>query len=154
MSQVGSLAVHPPVAASDSRTSPGSVDPMVSSDIDTIAHGFDHQKGIGWSEGPCGLAPVPDGSLLSRCEPESRVAADWSTMSTASASQAGSQLDDHHEPETNGRMAVCRRCGSQTDSPAGRHHMPAERQVIRSGEWLVAQSKIRQIDHMREARGG
>jgi hypothetical protein len=32
--------------------------------------------------------------------------------------------------------------------------MPAERQVIRSGEWLVAQSKIRQIDHMRESRGG
>ena len=74
-------------------------------------------------------------------------------MSTASASQAGSQLDDHHEPETNGRMAVCRRCGSLTDGVAGRHHLPAERQVIRSGEWLVTQSKLRQIDRIREARG-
>ena len=41
----------------------------------------------------------------------------------------GSQLDEHHAPETNGRMSVCRRCGSQTDSPAGQQHMPTDRQM-------------------------
>jgi hypothetical protein len=75
-------------------------------------------------------------------------------MSTAAALQAGSQLDVHHVPETNGRMSVCRRCGSQTDGPEGRHHIPAERQLIRSSEWLVAQSKITHIDRIREVRKG
>jgi hypothetical protein len=75
-------------------------------------------------------------------------------MSTPAAVLAGSQLDVHHVPETNGRMSVCRRCGSQTDGPAGLRHLPAERQLTRSGEWLVAQSRIRHIDQVRELREG
>ncbi|MGA2837822.1 MAG: hypothetical protein ABSF84_14600 [Acidimicrobiales bacterium] len=68
--------------------------------------------------------------------------------------EAGLRLDEHHAPETNGRMAVCRRCGSRTDGPAGLHHVPAERQVARCGEWLVNQSRLLQIERVREQRGG
>jgi hypothetical protein len=64
------------------------------------------------------------------------------------------QLDEHHRPETNGRMAVCRRCGASTDSPAGEHHQPAEHQVARSGDWLDAQARLARIDEARRARGG
>jgi hypothetical protein len=64
----------------------------------------------------------------------------------------GSQLDEHHAPETNGRMAVCRRCGSRTDGPAGRQHMPAERQMTRIGEWLTAESKRAHIKQVRDGR--
>ena len=64
----------------------------------------------------------------------------------------GSQLDAHHAPETNGRMSVCRRCGSQTDGPAGLHHLPAERQLTRIGEWLTAESKRIRIAQLHDAR--
>jgi hypothetical protein len=65
----------------------------------------------------------------------------------------GSQLDQDHSPETNGRMPVCRRCGSQTDGPIGRNHMPSERQMPRIREWLVAESKKQHIKRALEARG-
>jgi hypothetical protein len=74
-------------------------------------------------------------------------------MVTAGAAQAGTHLDEHHVPETNGRMSVCRRCGTQTDGPGGRHHLPTERQLARSNEWLIAQSRIRHIDRAREMHG-
>jgi hypothetical protein len=61
----------------------------------------------------------------------------------------GARLDEHHTPETNGRMAVCRRCGAQTDSPAGRQHVPDEQHVARSSAWLDAQARIRRIDSAR-----
>ena len=64
----------------------------------------------------------------------------------------GSQLDDDHAPETNGRMSVCRRCGSQTDGPAGGQHMPSDRQMIRLREWLAAESKRMHIKQVRDAR--
>jgi hypothetical protein len=80
--------------------------------------------------------------------------ADRSTVSTEDAQLAGRQLDDNHMPETNGRMSVCRRCGSQTDGPGGQHHAPAERQLTRSGEWLLAQLRIGHIDRMKAAREG
>jgi len=38
-------------------------------------------------------------------------------MASSEASYVGSQLDEHHAPETNGRMSVCRRCGTSTDGP-------------------------------------
>jgi hypothetical protein len=47
------------------------------------------------------------------------------------ALQLASRLDEHHAPETNGRMSVCRRCGAQTDGPKGRH-VPNERQLERA----------------------
>lgn len=73
-------------------------------------------------------------------------------MTPESESHTGSQLDEHHAPETNGRMAVCRRCGSQTDGPEGRHHMPTERQMGRIREWLIAESTRMHIARAREAR--
>jgi hypothetical protein len=71
-------------------------------------------------------------------------------MVSAEVSNVGAQLDEHHAPETNGRMSVCRRCGALTDGPLGTHHIPDERQLARSNQWLVAQSLIRRIDHARE----
>jgi hypothetical protein len=91
---------------------------------------------------------IPSRSSRSRAQ----FGADWRNVSTEAAVEAGSQLDVHHVPETNGRMSVCRRCGSQTDGPEGQHHTPAERQLIRSSEWLVAESKITQIDRIRGVR--
>jgi hypothetical protein len=64
----------------------------------------------------------------------------------------GGQLDEDHPPETNGRMAVCRRCGSRTDDPAGSHHVPAERQLDRVRDWLAAESKRLDIKRALEAR--
>jgi hypothetical protein len=69
-------------------------------------------------------------------------------MVSPDASHAGTQLDEHHAPETNGRMSVCRRCGSTTDGPVGLHHVPAERQLIRSNEWLIAQLRIKHVDRV------
>lgn len=73
-------------------------------------------------------------------------------MASPEASIIGARLDEHHSPETNGRMAVCRRCGAQTDGPKGRHHVPNERLLARSNEWLDAQSRMRHIDGTRDSR--
>jgi len=73
-------------------------------------------------------------------------------MISAESSQLGLQLDEHHAPETNGRMSVCRRCGALTDSPVGLRHLPHPTQVDRSNAWLTAQSRLRQIDRARELR--
>jgi hypothetical protein len=62
------------------------------------------------------------------------------------------QLDAHHTPETNGRIPVCRRCGARTDGPEGLHHVVADSQVTRSNEWLVAQSRLRDIESARVQR--
>jgi hypothetical protein len=71
-------------------------------------------------------------------------------MISPKAAYAGSQLDEHHAPETNGRMSVCRVCGTLTDGPVGLHHLPDERQVARSNEWLVAQSQLKHIHRATE----
>jgi hypothetical protein len=73
-------------------------------------------------------------------------------MVSTESSSVGSQLDEHHAPETNGRMSVCRRCGTRTDGPAGRHHLPADRELTRSGEWLVAQGRLARIAQARTLR--
>ena len=67
-------------------------------------------------------------------------------------STVGAQLDEHHVPETNGRMSVCRRCGALTDTPAGAHHAPHQRQVDRSIDWLNAQARAQLIDRARRLR--
>lgn len=64
----------------------------------------------------------------------------------------GARLDEHHSPETNGRMAVCRRCGAQTESPLGRQHVPSERRLAHSEGWLDAQGRARRIDFESRAR--
>jgi hypothetical protein len=91
--------------------------------------------------------------LLVRRRSELGVVVDWRTMVTAGADQTGSHLDEHHLPETNGRMSVCRRCGTQTDGPEGLHHKPTERQLTRSNEWLIAQTRTSYIDRARQMRG-
>jgi len=77
---------------------------------------------------------------------------DWSSVLPEGETLTGSQLDAHHAPETNGRMPVCRRCGSQTDGPAGAHHLPAERQMARIRDWLVAEAQRTHIQRVRQAR--
>ena len=72
-------------------------------------------------------------------------------MVSAEAQQLGSRLDEHHAPETNGRMSVCRRCGAQTDGPKGLH-IPDERQLERALQWLDAQSLSSGIDRARNRR--
>jgi hypothetical protein len=74
-------------------------------------------------------------------------------MASAESSHVGAQLDEHHAPETNGRMAVCRKCGALTDSPVGLQHAPHPSQVGRSSDWLTAQSRQLQIDRLRELHG-
>jgi hypothetical protein len=72
-----------------------------------------------------------------------------STMTSPDAAQVGGQLDEHHSPETNGRMAVCRRCGAKTTGPVGSQHAPDQQRLDRSSEWLANQSQLRRIDRAR-----
>jgi hypothetical protein len=74
-------------------------------------------------------------------------------MSSSECLHVAAQLDEHHVPETNGRIPVCRRCGARTDGPTGLHHVLQEGRVSRSSEWLVAQSRLRAIAHSQLQRG-
>jgi len=67
-------------------------------------------------------------------------------MVSPEATLIGARLDEHHAPETNGRMTVCRRCGAQTDSPLGLNHVPSEGRLTRLDEWLDAQLRMSRID--------
>jgi hypothetical protein len=58
--------------------------------------------------------------------------------SSSEASRLGALLDEHHAPETNGRLATCRRCGERTDGPDGQH-APTQHQLTRAANWLDAQ---------------
>jgi len=73
-------------------------------------------------------------------------------MTPIEATQMSARLDQDHLPETNGRMAVCRRCGSRVDSPLGHHHMPSEGQLARSVQWLDGQARLRHIERERDRR--
>jgi hypothetical protein len=70
-------------------------------------------------------------------------------MDSPQGTEVGTRLDEHHTPETNGRMSVCRKCGAQTTGPVGGRHAPQERHEARSDEWLANQSQIRRIDRAR-----
>jgi len=72
-------------------------------------------------------------------------------MVSPEASLLGARIDEDHLPETNGRMAVCRRCGAETQGPEGHHHVPNERLLARSSDWLDAQSRTRHIDRARDS---
>lgn len=67
-------------------------------------------------------------------------------MASPDESQLGTRLDEDHLPETNGRMAICRRCGTKTDSPAGRCHLPTEHQVARAVRWLDEQTRLQRVE--------
>ena len=71
-------------------------------------------------------------------------------MASSEASTVGVRLDEHHAPETNGRMPVCRRCGAQTNGSAGKNHLPDEGHLERYTNWLDAQLRIGRIDRSRE----
>jgi len=71
-------------------------------------------------------------------------------MTTPETSQVAAQLDEDHAPETNGRMAVCRRCGARTDGPAGLHHALVERELPRSTSWLTAEVQKKRLAWIRE----
>ena len=75
-------------------------------------------------------------------------------MTATEAPQVGIQLDQDHAPETNGRMAVCRRCGAHTDGPAAVHHTPDLRELPRSASWLVAEAQRRRIKRAQETSRG
>ena len=72
-------------------------------------------------------------------------------MVSTEAEILDARLDEDHSPETNGRMAVCRRCGAQTESPEGRRHVPNELRLARSADWLDAQKRARHIDQARQS---
>jgi hypothetical protein len=74
-------------------------------------------------------------------------------MTSPESLQVAAQLDEHHAPETNGRIAVCRRCGARTDGPNGSHHVLEEGGVTRSREWLSAQSRLLDIERSKLLRG-
>jgi hypothetical protein len=62
-------------------------------------------------------------------------------MIVPDAADLGVRLDAHHLPETNGRMAICRRCGVQTDHPGGLHHLPHDDRLVRGAEWLDSETR-------------
>ncbi len=74
-------------------------------------------------------------------------------MASPESLHIAAQLDQHHLPETNGRIPVCRRCGARTDGPTGMHHVLQEGREARSREWLVAQSRLADIAQARLLRG-
>jgi hypothetical protein len=73
-------------------------------------------------------------------------------MTSSDTLHVAAQLDEHHLPETNGRIPVCRRCGARTESPAGLHHIVQEDRISKSSEWLIAQSRLRDIAHSQQRR--
>ena len=66
---------------------------------------------------------------------------DGTDVTAEGTTELGGRLDDDHLPETNGRMGVCRRCGSVTDGPAGAHR-PVNRQLGQLATWLEGQRQI------------
>ncbi len=74
-------------------------------------------------------------------------------MTSSECLQVAAQLDEHHMPETNGRIPVCHTCGARTDGPTGLHHVLEESRLHRSTEWLDAQSRLRAIKRSQAQRG-
>jgi hypothetical protein len=55
----------------------------------------------------------------------------------------GVRLDENHVPVTNGRMSICRRCGTYTQGPLGQHHIPSVNRLDRAEQWLDTQAPAR-----------
>jgi len=72
-------------------------------------------------------------------------------MTTSEAVALATRLDEDHFPETNGRMAVCRRCGFRTISETSDRHAPVDIQVTRASRWLDAQAHARKGAQVRRA---
>ena len=65
--------------------------------------------------------------------------------------QLSERLDEDHLPETNGRMAICRRCGFRATSEAGEHHVLVEGQAARAQGWLGGQATANRLTKARQA---
>ena len=63
---------------------------------------------------------------------------------TPEAIREGARLDEHHAPETNGQMNVCRRCGMRTVGPNGSHELRGS-QILRASDWLRKQTLTSKI---------
>ena len=68
-------------------------------------------------------------------------------------SQLSERLDQDHVPETNGRMAICRRCGFRATSQAGERHVLIEGQAVRASSWLGGQATANRLTKAKEALG-
>jgi hypothetical protein len=66
-------------------------------------------------------------------------------------SELSKRLDQDHLPETNGRMAICRRCGFRTTSESGDRHVLLEGQAARATAWLGGQATANRLTKAREA---
>jgi hypothetical protein len=66
-------------------------------------------------------------------------------------SQLVERLDGDHLPETNGRMAVCRKCGFRSVSMQGEHHVLLEGQAARAIGWLGGRATANRLSKAREA---
>lgn len=67
-------------------------------------------------------------------------------MAPLDAAQLSARLDEHHYPETNGRMPICRRCGFRVTGPLGaEQHTSAEERPDRARRWLDGQARVNQI---------
>jgi hypothetical protein len=65
--------------------------------------------------------------------------------------QLSERLDQDHAPETNGRMAVCRRCGFRAESKTGEHHVLVDGQQTRVQSWLGGRATANRLTKAREA---
>jgi hypothetical protein len=74
-------------------------------------------------------------------------------MDASECLHVAAQLDADHVPETNGRIAVCHTCGARTDGPTGIRHVVQDGRAGRSSDWLVAQSRLRDIAQSQMLRG-
>jgi hypothetical protein len=90
-------------------------------------------------------SPVDAMPLTSGGNDPAEMPPDGTSPGGVTASEIGSLLDADHLPMTNGRMAICRRCGAHTDGAEGRQHVPGVRQLARYSEWLCAQTRTRQM---------
>jgi len=66
-------------------------------------------------------------------------------MATPEAAALGQRLDEDHYPQTNGRMAVCRKCGFRTTGDMADAHAPVEGQEARANRWLDVQARANRI---------
>ena len=104
-------------------------------------------QGVGWVRTLIWSPEDPLGSALRRVRTEE------DQMTSSECLDVAALLDEHHAPETNGRIPVCHTCGARTEGPQGGHHVLQEDRVNRSTEWLDAQTRIRAIAHSQTLRG-
>jgi hypothetical protein len=62
-------------------------------------------------------------------------------------------LDEDHAPETNGRMAVCRRCGFRTVATTGESHAPTEANRTKATQWLDGRVLANRVVEIRSRMG-